>query len=238
MGPPAPMEPPAPTPGPTPPPQTAQPTTGAKSATQPSNFSPSPLQSLTQIQNYNLGDLVNSITLHEPIDTVVQNESPTPTLKHYTLADLSNNITVAQSQTHPGYSGTIATSSHPGDFSGGNMPQGYDPKQNYGNFLGGQCTSYASWYWSNVLGKQFIDAGGNGNASNWPALAREQGYTVNATPRVNDIVSWPDMGQYGHVGIVSGVNPDGTISVSEMNYSPGKYTTRSNVSASGAQFIR
>ncbi len=163
--------------------------------------------------------------------------------KELSVGDAAKMLPMLQSSYHPGYTGDITSSVHPGqqgDATTGKLPPGYDPSQDYNGFLHSQCTSYASWYWSNVLGKKFVDVGGgaNGNAGNWPEIAKAQGYTVSETPVAGDIVSWPGMGQYGHVAIVQGVNPDGTINVSEMNYVPGKYTTRQNVSSKGAQFIR
>lgn len=160
--------------------------------------------------------------------------------KEMTIGDMAKMAPLLQSHAHDGYSGNIATAVHTGSqgqATTGSLPTGYDPKANYNGFLASQCTSYASWYWTNVLGKKFVDEGGNGNAKNWPDLAKEQGYTTSSTPQAGDIVSWPNMGQYGHVAIVQGVNPDGTINVSEMNYVPDKYTVRNSVSAKGGVFI-
>lgn len=123
-----------------------------------------------------------------------------------------------------------------GDVASGELPKGYDPKQNYEGFVGGQCTSYAAWR-LNQEGVKFTDTG-NGNAKNWASLAQKQGLSVTEKPQVGSVVVWPSMGQYGHVAYVEGINKDGSINVSEMNYQPGKYTTRSNVSTSGAQFIK
>lgn len=122
-----------------------------------------------------------------------------------------------------------------GDVTSGSVPKGFDPNQAYYGFLPKQCTSYAAWA-LNQEGIKFIDTG-NGNAKNWPDLARKQGLSVTDKPQVGSVASWPSMGQYGHVAKVEAVNKDGTINVSEMNYQPGKFTVRNNVSISGAQFI-
>ena len=92
---------------------------------------------------------------------------------------------------------------------------------------------------NDILGKKWIDSDpGNGGAKNWAKLAQQQGYSVDNTPQVNDIMVQPNLGSHGHVSVVSGVNQDGTVNVEEFNYKPGQYTTRANVSISGAQFIR
>jgi surface antigen len=96
-------------------------------------------------------------------------------------------------------------------------------------FLTRECTSYAAWYWNNVLGKSFYNTRpGQGNANNWPALARDQGYSVSSTPQVNAIISW-QLGSYGHVAIVERVYSNGNIDVSEYNWYPYIYTYRSNI---------
>jgi surface antigen len=62
-----------------------------------------------------------------------------------------------------------------------------------------------------------------GNAATWDSLGRAAGYIVNKTPTVGAVYQMPAFvdaytGVYGHVGIVEGVNPDGSIYISEMNY--------------------
>ncbi|MFH1910032.1 MAG: CHAP domain-containing protein [bacterium] len=95
-----------------------------------------------------------------------------------------------------------------------------------------QCTSYASWYWNAMLGKEWYNTRpGSGSAYNWPNLARDQGYSVSGSPRVGAIISWPGDGvyiskEYGHVAIVEAVNGDGTIDISEYNWSPLSFSRR------------
>jgi surface antigen len=62
-----------------------------------------------------------------------------------------------------------------------------------------------------------------GNAATWDSLGRAAGYVVDKTPTVGAVYQMPAFvdaytGIYGHVGIVEGVNPDGSIYISEMNY--------------------
>lgn len=99
-------------------------------------------------------------------------------------------------------------------------------------FLTRECTSYAAWNWNVVQGKRFINTRpGSGSAWNWPALARDQGYSVSATPRVGAIISWQKTSSmpYGHVAIVERVNGNGTIDLSEYNWVKYSYSYRANV---------
>lgn len=73
-----------------------------------------------------------------------------------------------------------------------------------------------------------------GNANNWNYAAKVAGFKVDKRPEVGAIFQTA-AGPYGHVGVVESVNPNGTITVSEMNYAgfnvkssrtilnPGKY---------------
>lgn len=101
------------------------------------------------------------------------------------------------------------------------------------SFLTRECTSYAAWYWNVKLGKTWTNTRpGSGSAWNWPALASDQGYSVSSTPRVGAFITWQSSSltsQWGHVAIVEKVNGDGTIDVSEYNWSKYAYTYRKNV---------
>jgi surface antigen len=68
----------------------------------------------------------------------------------------------------------------------------------------GQCT-----YW--VASNRSV--GQWNNASQWLYQARRDGWTTGTTPRVGAIAWEPN-----HVSLVTSVNGDGTITVSEMNY--------------------
>lgn len=91
------------------------------------------------------------------------------------------------------------------------------------DFYMSECTGYAAWYWNARLGKPWNNTRpGSGSAWNWPALARDQGYSVSGTPRAGAIISWSASSltsQWGHVAIVDSVNSDGTINISEYNWS-------------------
>lgn len=75
----------------------------------------------------------------------------------------------------------------------------------------GQCTS---WGWLKRPDLGFIKA----NANRWDDMARAAGLLVNHTPAAGAIFQ-SDSGWYGHVGYVESVNADGSINVSERNYS-------------------
>lgn len=84
-----------------------------------------------------------------------------------------------------------------------------------------QCTSYAYWYFTTILGHHDFHV--TGNANRW---ARTSNYPVHAEPAVGAIAVQTS-GYYGHVAIVQAlpgethdgkVVPDGYVLVSEMNY--------------------
>ncbi|AJC96994.1 LysM peptidoglycan-binding domain-containing protein [Staphylococcus hyicus] len=132
-------------------------------------------------------------------------------------------------------SGSAATPTQP---SAPVVPTGsgyYSPVFNHSNLYDwGQCT----WH---VFNKRL--AAGKGistywwNANAWDDNAARDGYTINNRPAVGSILQ-SDMGYYGHVAYVERVNADGSILVSEMNYSasPGILTYRTIPAYSVGQF--
>ncbi|HFU4233145.1 TPA: peptidoglycan hydrolase PcsB [Streptococcus suis] len=79
----------------------------------------------------------------------------------------------------------------------------------------GECTwgvkSQLSWvgpYW--------------GNANQWVASARAEGFSVGTTPQVGAVAVWVG-GAYGHVGLVTAVESSTNIQVSESNYMGRRY---------------
>ena len=175
-----------------------------------------------------------------PMDTAVKIDAPTAQ-KVVGIATGQNPPSVIKTSELPQLMQMLtqqqSAAQHSGTYTNGPAPQGFDPKNGYNGFVPSQCTSFASWYMNDVLGKPWKDTG-NGNAKNWAKLAQQQGYNVDNKPQVNDIMVQPNLGTHGHVSVVTGVNDDGTVNVQEFNYKPGQYTTRSNVSAQNSQFIR
>lgn len=125
-----------------------------------------------------------------------------------------------------------------GGYQGGSSnysPLSNESYRDYWGFYPRQCTSYAAWYWNEVLGKSWNNTQvGRGSAKYWDEIARTLGYSVSDTPRVGAIISWygplypGDI--YGHVAIVEAVHDDGTIDLSEYNYVYSEnYSYRTNV---------
>lgn len=83
----------------------------------------------------------------------------------------------------------------------------------------GWCTWFA-WQWRyDNMGDSYTLPGGLGNASTW-ANSLRAGYGVDKSPAYGDVfVSYA--GYYGHVGIVTGVNADGSITITDMNGQAG-----------------
>ncbi|MDO4987180.1 MAG: LysM peptidoglycan-binding domain-containing protein [Candidatus Saccharibacteria bacterium] len=80
----------------------------------------------------------------------------------------------------------------------------------------GWCTWYA-WQWRHDHMPSNYDLPSNmGNARNWARAAASAGFSVNKTPQAGDVFV-SGRGYYGHVGIVTSVNSDGTITISDMN---------------------
>ncbi|UXR69444.1 MULTISPECIES: CHAP domain-containing protein [unclassified Staphylococcus] len=94
-------------------------------------------------------------------------------------------------------------------------------------YTAGQCTYYAYERSGGRVGSLW------GNANNWANAARSAGYTVNNTPAVGAIMQ-TTAGGYGHVAYVENVGSNGSVTVSEMNYTGvGQVSTRT-LSASQA----
>ncbi len=122
--------------------------------------------------------------------------------------------------------------------------QGNCPKDNlrysiYGGYVC-QATSYAGW---KVYEKYHIEIKDWGNSNTWDDSARAVGFRVDNIPEAGS-VAVSNSGYYGHVMWVEGVNPNGTINVSEYNNSSssasrldGDFGYRIGVSSTGLQFI-
>ncbi|MCS4487082.1 CHAP domain-containing protein [Staphylococcus americanisciuri] len=94
-------------------------------------------------------------------------------------------------------------------------------------YTAGQCTYYAYNRSGGRVGSLW------GNANNWANAARSAGYTVNNTPAAGAIMQ-TTAGGYGHVAYVENVAANGSVTVSEMNYTGvGQVSTRT-LSASQA----
>ena len=88
-------------------------------------------------------------------------------------------------------------------------------RYNASSYPVGECTwgvkSQLSWvgpYW--------------GNANQWGASARAEGFSVGTTPQVGAVAVWGG-GAYGHVAVVTAVESSTNIQVSESNYMGRRY---------------
>jgi peptidoglycan hydrolase CwlO-like protein len=82
-------------------------------------------------------------------------------------------------------------------------------------------------------GKQVPNMSGSGNANQWIYHG-----TLVSSPQPGDVVYMPLPG-VGHVGIVEGLNSDGTVHISQMNWPYGGYYSEMDLYiTSGVQFLR
>lgn len=80
----------------------------------------------------------------------------------------------------------------------------------------GWCTWYA-WQWRHDNMPANYELPSNmGNANMWANAARAAGFVVNRTPAYGAVFQTAS-GWLGHVGVVIGVNPDGSVTISDMN---------------------
>lgn len=81
----------------------------------------------------------------------------------------------------------------------------------------GWCTWYA-WQWRYEHGNPL--PGGLGNARYWAGQLAAKGYATGREPAYGAVFV-SQAGYYGHVGIVTAVNGDGTIEITDMNGQAG-----------------
>lgn len=80
----------------------------------------------------------------------------------------------------------------------------------------GQCTWYA-WYYRKHYTSSPLPATVLGNANAWAYSLSRMGYVVNNTPSPGAVFQTTS-GYYGHVGVVTAVNSNGSIVIRDMNY--------------------
>ena len=79
----------------------------------------------------------------------------------------------------------------------------------------GWCTWYA-WQWrKDTLGDAMPS--NMGNAASWARSAAGAGYTVSRTPVYGAVFQTTGGSYYGHVGVVTAVHSDGSVTISDMN---------------------
>ncbi|HFU3803624.1 TPA: peptidoglycan hydrolase PcsB [Streptococcus suis] len=112
-------------------------------------------------------------------------------------------------------SSTTSTTSSSTTTSSGSSAASNNAKYDASSYPVGECTwgvkSQVSWvgpYW--------------GNANQWVASARAEGFSVGTTPQVGAVAVWVG-GTYGHVALVTAVESSTNIQVSESNYMGRRY---------------
>ena len=125
-------------------------------------------------------------------------------------------VTSSQSQVVE-QSTTVSTSSNSSSSSPSSSSSAASNNARYDakSYYVGECTwgvkSQLSWvgpYW--------------GNANQWVASARAEGFSVGTTPQVGAVAVWVG-GAYGHVALVTAVESSTNIQVSESNYMGRRY---------------
>lgn len=121
-------------------------------------------------------------------------------------------VTSSQSQVVE-QSTTVSTPSN--SSSSSSSAASNNARYNASSYPVGECTwgvkSQLSWvgpYW--------------GNANQWVASARAEGFSVGTTPQVGAVAVWGG-GAYGHVAVVTAVESSTNIQVSESNYMGRRY---------------
>lgn len=105
---------------------------------------------------------------------------------------------------------TAAAISGSGSAGGSSFPWGSGPIYGSNGYDYGYCT----WY----VATQVPVPANWGNASTWAYYARLSGWNVSKAPTIGSIAQTGDAaGGEGHVAIVTGVNPDGSIQIKDMN---------------------
>ena len=134
------------------------------------------------------------------------------------VAQSSTEIVVTSSQSQVvEQSTTVSTPSNSSSSSSSSSSSAASNNARYdaSSYPVGECTwgvkSQLSWvgpYW--------------GNANQWVASARAEGFSVGTTPQVGAVAVWVG-GVYGHVALVTAVESSTNIQVSESNYMGRRY---------------
>ena len=144
--------------------------------------------------------IVSTPVAQPSTETVVTSSQSQVVEQSTTVSTSSNSSSSNSSSSSPSSSSSAASNN-----------ARYDAKSYYV----GECTwgvkSQVSWvgpYW--------------GNANQWVASARAEGFSVGTTPQVGAVAVWVG-GAYGHVALVTAVESSTNIQVSESNYMGRRY---------------
>ncbi|WP_105206405.1 peptidoglycan hydrolase PcsB [Streptococcus suis] len=127
----------------------------------------------------------------------------------------SENTTTTQPVEQPVVQATVAESTPVTTVSSSSSSATSNAQYSASSYPVGECTwgvkSQVSWvgpYW--------------GNAKQWVASARAEGFSVGTTPQVGAVAVWVG-GAYGHLALVTAVESSTNIQVSESNYMGRRY---------------
>ncbi len=128
----------------------------------------------------------------------------------------SENVTSENTTTtQPATQATVAESTPVTTVSSSSSSATSNAQYSASSYPVGECTwgvkSQVSWvgpYW--------------GNAKQWVASARAEGFSVGTTPQVGAVAVWVG-GAYGHLALVTAVESSTNIQVSESNYMGRRY---------------
>ena len=127
----------------------------------------------------------------------------------------SSQSQVVEQSTPVSTSSNSSSSSSSSSTSSSSSAASNNARYNASSYPVGECTwgvkSQVSWvgpYW--------------GNANQWVASARAEGFSVGTTPQVGAVAVWVG-GTYGHVALVTAVESSTNIQVSESNYMGRRY---------------
>ena len=144
--------------------------------------------------------IVSTPVAQPSTETIVTSSQSQVVEQSTTVSTSSNSSSSNSSSSSPSLSSSAASNN-----------ARYDAKSYYV----GECTwgvkSQVSWvgpYW--------------GNANQWVASARAEGFSVGTTPQVGAVAVWVG-GTYGHVALVTAVESSTNIQVSESNYMGRRY---------------
>lgn len=98
-----------------------------------------------------------------------------------------------------------------------------------------ECVSYTAWKVA-ASGRYMPYWGGRGNANEWPSSARRDGIPTGSEPRVGSVAIMY-IGYYGHAMYVERINPNGTIHVSQFNWSVRGEYSEMDINPNGLTFI-
>ena len=189
---------------------------------------------------------VNSVGVHQDKPALIAAQAATATAVtqdgydagNQSYAGVQSNFTLpngTNTSSIPTGPANITTGGGISSTSTGTLNTGfYDP------FSPGQCTYWADYEYHRLTGKTVT---WSGNADTWAYGAQAAGWHVSSTPHLYSIIVLQGGVQNagygtGHVGVVEGINSDGSVMTTNWNIVGwGVYSTRTYYPGPGVSFI-